>query len=86
MKNTVINHILFYYLIIIYNNKMANNSWVMFLKNYYSHEKKRDPTKCRKSLSLKQISKSYKCKKNLANKTKKNKDSFKGVNPMYKKK
>ena len=87
MKIIVMNLILFYYLIINYNNlKMANNSWVMFLKDYYSHEKKRDSSKCRKSLTLRQLSKSYKCKKNLANKTKKNKDKFKGVNPMHKNK
>ena len=49
-------------------------------------KKKRDPSKCRKSLTLKRLSQSYKCRKNLANKTKRNKDSFKGVNPMHKKK
>ena len=80
------NPILFYYLIIMYKIKMANNSWVMFLKDYYSYEKKRDSSKCKKSLTLKQLSKSYKCKKKLANKTKRNKDNFKGVNPMHKNK
>jgi len=64
---------------------MSNNSWLMFMRDYYSSEKKRDPTKCRKSLTLKRLSKSYKCRKNLANKTKRDTSAFKGVNPMHKK-
>jgi hypothetical protein len=63
-----------------------SNSWLIFLKEYYASEKKRDSSKCRKSLTLKQLTKSYKCKKNLANKTKRNNDKFKGTNPMHKRK
>jgi hypothetical protein len=55
------------------------------MRDYYSSEKKRDPTKCRKSLTLKRLSKSYKCRKNLANKTKRDTYAFKGLNPMHKK-
>lgn len=63
-----------------------SNSWTIFLREYYGSEKKRDSSKCRKSLTLKSLSKSYKCKKNLANKTKRRSENFTGKNPMHKKK
>jgi hypothetical protein len=62
------------------------NTWLMYMKDYYSSEKKRDPTKCRKSLTIDLLSESYKCRKNLANKTKRNNSVFKDyINSIQKK-
>jgi len=61
------------------------NTWVQFFKQYYSGERKRDPSKCRDSGTLKRVSKIYKCMKKMNNRTKKNTDKFRGSNPMHKK-
>jgi hypothetical protein len=47
---------------------MKTNSWINFMKKYYSSEKKRKATpKCRYSANLKRVSKMYNCEKKVEN-------------------
>jgi len=56
---------------------MKTNSWIDFIRKYYSSEKKRNVTpKCRYSANFKRVSKMYNCEKKVANrKTRKTRKS-----------
>lgn len=60
------------------------NTWLTFLKNLYSSDRKIHK-ECSNSGTIKRAVKIYKCKQNLGNKTKKDKELFKGKNPMHNK-
>lgn len=61
----------------IYITKMKTNSWINFIRKYYSSEKKRSATpKCRYSANFKRVSKMYNCEKKVSNrKTRKTRKS-----------
>ena len=48
------------------------NPWTSFIKQFYASERRRDPTKCRNSGTLKRVAKIYNCKKALGNKKTRN--------------
>jgi hypothetical protein len=61
------------------------NPWLVFVKEFYKAEKKRDPN-CSFSGTLKRAAKIYKCKKDIANKPAKTGSKFTMKNPMMGKK
>ena len=61
------------------------NAWLTFIRDFYASERRRDPSKCRNSGTLKRVSKIYKCKQKLYNRTARKTSKFSGKNPMHKK-
>lgn len=61
------------------------NPWLEFIKSFYAAERRRDPTNCRDSGSLKRVAKVYKCHKKLSMRKKSTKETFRMSNPMHNK-
>ena len=63
------------------------NPWLQFIKNFYASDRRRDPTRCRYSGTLKRVAKSYHCHNKMSNrKTRRKSERFQMTNPMLAKK
>jgi hypothetical protein len=62
------------------------NTWLNFVREFYSKERSKDSSKCRNRVKISNVAKVYNCKKKMSMRKSKEGSNFHQMNPMHIKK